>query len=173
MNTSYFVFVGLYLLGILVRTIYEILKKAGRLDPKNKIIFAVVFAAMCTFLVSWFILCSLDPFRLVLPIIVRWLALTAVLTGFAIAMGGLVQLRGVENIDHLVTTGLFSKLRHPMYTGFILCILGWAIYQNAIVSLLIGSIAIASIISWRHLEEVHLESVYAEDYRVYRQKTWF
>ncbi len=38
----------------------------------------------------------------------------------------MIQLKGLENINHLVTTGLFSKIRHPMYDGFILWILGWA-----------------------------------------------
>lgn len=46
------------------------------------------------------------------------LGLTAL--ALVLAIGGLVQLRGLENIDHLVTTGLYSRIRHPMYVGFIL-----------------------------------------------------
>jgi protein-S-isoprenylcysteine O-methyltransferase Ste14 len=56
----------------------------------------------------------------------------------ALAVGALIQLRGVENIKHMVTAGLFRKIRHPMYTGFILWIFGWSVYHGALLSLAIG-----------------------------------
>ena len=173
MNTYYLVFLGLYLGSLIIRTSYELLKKAGRVNPKRMIIFAVVFAAMCLLWVSWFSLCPLDPFRFALPGIVRWVGLGMLIMGLGLVLGGVVQLRGVENINHLVTTGLFSKLRHPMYTGFILWILGWALFHGAVVSLVIGFVGIANILYWRRIEEENLESWYGEDYRMYRQGTWF
>ena len=173
MNTYYLVFLGLYLGSLIIRTGYELLKKAGRVNPKRMIIFAVVFAAMCLLWASWFSLCPLDPFRFALPDIVRWVGLGMLIMGLGLAIGGVVQLRGLENINHLVTTGLFSKLRHPMYTGFILWILGWALYHGAVVSLVIGFVGIANILYWRRIEEENLESWYGEDYRRYRQGTWF
>jgi protein-S-isoprenylcysteine O-methyltransferase Ste14 len=173
MNTDYLIFLGLYLGSLVIRTSYELLKKAGRVNPKSMIIFAVVFAAMCLLWASWFSLCPLDPVRFALPAIVRWMALGMVIVGLGLAIGGVVQLRGLENIRHLVTTGLFSKLRHPMYTGFILWIVGWAIYHGAVVSLVMGCVGIGNILYWRRLEEENLESWYGEDYRGYRQGTWF
>ena len=109
MNTDYLVFLSLYLSSLIIRTGYELLKKAGRVNPKSMIVFAVIFAVMCLMWVSWFSLCPLDPFRFALPDIVRWMALGAVIVGLGLAIGGVVQLRGLENIDHLVTTGLFSS----------------------------------------------------------------
>ena len=173
MNTYYLVFLGLYLGSLIIRTGYELLKKTGRVNPKSMIIFAVVFAAMCLLWVSWFILCTLDPFRFALPDTVRWVGLGMLIMGLGLTIGGVVQLRGLENINHLVTTGLFSKLRHPMYTGFILWILGWAIYHGAVLSLVFGCVGIGNILYWRRLEEENLESWYGEDYRRYRQGTWF
>lgn len=173
MNTDYLIFLGLYLSSLVIRTSYELLKKAGRVNPKSMIIFAVVFAVMCLLWASWFSLCPLDPVRFALPDIVRWMALSMVIVGLGLAIGGVVQLRGVENIRHLVTTGLFSKLRHPMYTGFILWIAGWAIYHGAVVSLVMGCVGIGNILYWRRLEEENLESWYGEDYRGYRHGTWF
>ncbi|CAB1055689.1 hypothetical protein D1BOALGB6SA_422 [Olavius sp. associated proteobacterium Delta 1] len=35
MKTGYLAFVGLYFLGLIIRTIYEQLKKAGRVNPKS------------------------------------------------------------------------------------------------------------------------------------------
>lgn len=157
----------------MIRTSYELLKKAGRVNPKNTIIFALVFAVMCLMWASWFILCPLDPFGLTLPELVRWVGLGVVILGLGLAIGGIVQLRGLENISHLVTTGWFSKLRHPIYTGFILWILGWAVYHAAIVSLVIGFLGIGNILYWRRLEEESLEARYGEGYRTYRRETWF
>ena len=172
-HTYYVVFVGLYLGSLIIRTGYELLKKASKVNPKSMIIFAAVFAAMCLLWISWFSLCPLDPFRFALPDIVRWVGLGMLIMGLGLAIGGVVQLRGLENINHLVTAGLFSKLRHPVYTGFILWILGWALYHGAVVSLAIGFVGIGNILYWRWLEEENLESGYGEGYRRYRQGTWF
>jgi protein-S-isoprenylcysteine O-methyltransferase Ste14 len=88
-------------------------------------------------------------------------------------MGAVIQLRGLEDIDHLVKTGLFSKIRHPMYTGFILWIVGWGVYHNAVISLAAGMVGIGIILYWQGLEEAALESQFGEDYRAYRKETWF
>jgi protein-S-isoprenylcysteine O-methyltransferase Ste14 len=79
----------------------------------------------------------------------------------------------VENVDHLVTTGLFAKIRHPMYAGFILWIVGWATTYGAFVSLAAGVLCIGNILYWRHLEEGALEACYGARYRDYRAGTWF
>jgi protein-S-isoprenylcysteine O-methyltransferase Ste14 len=172
MNTDYLVFLSLYLSSLIVRTGYELLKKAGRVNPKSRIVFAAVFTVMCLMWVSWFGLCPLDPFRFALPDLLRWMALGAVIAGFGLVIGGVLQLRGLENIGHLVTSGLYSKLRHPMYTGFILWILGWAVYHGAVVSLVVGCVGIGNILYWRRLEEDNLESRYGQEYREYRRGTW-
>jgi protein-S-isoprenylcysteine O-methyltransferase Ste14 len=173
MNTNYFVFLGIYLGSLIARTCYELLKKTGKVNPKSTIVFAVIFAVMCLMWISWFNMGPLDLWRLALPNIVRWVGLGLVIAGMGLAIGAFVQLRGLENIDHLVTTGLFSKLRHPMYTGFILWILGWAIFHGAVVSLVVGFVGIGNILYWRRLENRNMEEMYGEVYKEYRKKTWF
>jgi protein-S-isoprenylcysteine O-methyltransferase Ste14 len=123
--------------------------------------------------VSWFNMAPLDSWHLALPSIVRWIGLGVVIVGMGLAVGAFIQLRGLENIDHLVTAGLFSKLRHPMYTGFVLWILGWAVFHDAVTSLIVGFVGIGNILYWRRLEDENLENMYGESYRKYRQETWF
>ncbi len=163
----------LFLLSLVIRSVYELRKDAGNVHPGSKAIVAVVFTAMCVLWVSWFSLCPTDPFRLSFPDPVRWTGFAFFIIGSSLAVGALIQLRGVENIDHLVTTGLFGKFRHPMYVGFIFWILGWSIYHSAIVSLAIGSIGIANVLWWRHLEETRLEAQFGREYQQYRLTTWF
>lgn len=173
MNINFLVFLVLFVVCLISRTSYELLKKAGRVDRGSKPVFAMIFGVMILLWMSWFSMCPLDPLKLALPGILRWIGLGAVIVGLGLALGALAQLRGVENIDHLVTTGLFTKIRHPMYTGFMLWILGWAVYHSAIISLVAGLVGIGNIIYWKRLEEEELESRYGEIYREYRKGTWF
>lgn len=93
--------------------------------------------------------------------------------GLVLAIGGLIQLRGLENIDHLVTTGLYARLRHPMYAGFILWIVGWVVAFGALISLAVGIVSVANILFWRWLEERSLQSQHGQVYLSYYQRTWF
>jgi protein-S-isoprenylcysteine O-methyltransferase Ste14 len=68
---------------------------------------------------------------------------------------------------------LFTKIRHPMYVGFIAWILGWSIFHSAIISLAIGLIGIVSVLWWRRLEEARLEVQFGASYQQYRLTTWF
>jgi protein-S-isoprenylcysteine O-methyltransferase Ste14 len=60
-----------------------------------------------------------------------------------------------------------------MYAGFVLWIVGWVVRYGAVASLAVGLVGIGNILYWRHIEEGALESLYGDDYRVYRQGTWF
>jgi protein-S-isoprenylcysteine O-methyltransferase Ste14 len=173
MHILFFIFLVFCLLGLAIRTGYELLKKAGRADPQNKIVFGVVFTGMILLLTSWMVICPTDPWRITLHGFIRGMGLGVLILGLAIAVTALIQLRGVENIDHLVTTGMFSKLRHPMYLGFILWIAGWIIFTGAGASLLVGMVAVVCILFWRRLEEEKLLADYGEEYRMYRKETWF
>jgi protein-S-isoprenylcysteine O-methyltransferase Ste14 len=173
MHTNYFIFLGLCLIGLAVRVSYELLKKTGKVNQKSNTVIAIVFAAMCLMLSSWCFMCPLDPWHINLPSVVKLTGLVILIIGSGIALGGVIQLRGVENIDHLVTSGLFSRIRHPMYTGFILWILGWVIFYGAATSLIVALVCIGNILYWRQIEEENLLSAYGEAYLRYRMKTWF
>lgn len=173
MNDEYLIFLVAFLACLFTRTTYELLKDAGKIDPENKLIFVIVFTVMYALWASWFALCPLDPFRGELSGLAHGSGLVLFILGMVLTVGSLVQLRGLENIDHLVTTGLFSKFRHPMYTGFLLWILGWSLYHGAIVSLAFGLFGIANILYWKRLEETRLLAQYGDTYRQYQATSWF
>ena len=173
MDNSFLIPAILFLLCLTIRDIYELLKQANKINLESKPLFAFIFTAMIVLWLSWFSLCPADPSKLNLPDVIRWIGLAIFIVGTILAVGALVQLRGVENIDHLVTTGLFKKIRHPMYAGFILWLLGWSIYHSAPISFLIGLIGIVSVLWWRHLEERRLGVQFGSSYEQYRLTTWF
>ena len=173
MNNNYLLFIVLFVVSLAIRSGYEFLKDEGKVNPENNLIFVCIFTTMGALWVSWFLLCFFDPYKINLPDLIRWSGFVLFVVGIIIAIGALLQLRGLENIDHLVTTGLFSRLRHPMYTGFVLWILGWSTYHGAIASLAVGLAGIANILYWRRLEEARLLDSYGDTYRQYQQATWF
>jgi protein-S-isoprenylcysteine O-methyltransferase Ste14 len=173
MSAIYSGLLVLHLVGLLTRTSYELLKKAGRVDTGSKTLFACIFAAMSLLWIGWFAMCPFDPCVLRMPSVARWIGLGFVILGWGLGIGAVVQLRGLENIDHLVTTGLFSRIRHPLYTGFILWILGWGVFHGAGLSLAVGILSIGNILYWRRWEDEALESRYGVLYKEYRARTWF
>jgi len=172
-NDSYLVLLALFIFSLMIRTGYELLKRAGKVNPKNKLLFFFIFVIMFTLWASWFEMCPLDPFKIALPVWIIYAGLGLFSAGLILALGSLFQLRGLENIDHLVTTGFFSIIRHPMYTGFILFIVGWSIYHGAVLSFLFGLVGIVNILYWQHLEENELLDTYSKQYVHYRHSTWF
>jgi protein-S-isoprenylcysteine O-methyltransferase Ste14 len=164
---------ALFAVCLVLRDVYELQKLKGRVDTTSTPVFALVFTAMCVMWVSWFAMGMVAPAHLPFAPLVRWAGLSAVLLGIVIAVGGVWQLRGVENIDHLVMTGLFSMVRHPMYLGFALWIIGWCAYTGAVTNLALAPFGLASVLWWRQLEESALTTRYGSEYAEYKAATWF
>jgi protein-S-isoprenylcysteine O-methyltransferase Ste14 len=173
MNPTFPVLLIVFILSLIIRTSYELLKKAGKADPASKPLFIVILTVMCALWMSWFGMCPQDPWQFALPSWIKFAGFGLFILGLVLALVALFQLRGVENIDHLVTTGLFRLVRHPMYLGFILWILGWAVYHGAIISFMAGLLGIISILYWQQLEDQHLTHTFGEEYLLYRKSTWF
>jgi protein-S-isoprenylcysteine O-methyltransferase Ste14 len=172
MNDQFLIWAFLFILCLAARAVYELLKETHKIDLESKPIFAGILTAMCILWVSWFNLCPTDPYQTDLPAPIRWVGLATFIIGTILAVGALIQLRGVENIDHLVTTGLFRKIRHPMYVGFICWFLGWSIFQGGMLSLAMGAIGAWNVLWWKHLEERRLGVQFGEKYQQYHATTW-
>jgi len=170
-HPTYTVAATLYVVTLAIRDAYEVLKRRGAVDPEDTRVFAAVFTSMVAMWVSWFAVGALAPLRVAVSAAVHWVGLGVVLAGAALAVGGMWQLRGVENIDHLVTTGLFSRIRHPMYVGFALWIAGWCAFTGAVTSLVLAPLGLASVLWWRHLEEADLTLRYGAEYAEYKATT--
>ena len=72
--------------------------------------------------------------------------------------------------SNLVTTGIYSRVRHPMYLSNILFALGWALLFRGIHALL--CVPIWALCYWALIffEEKGLEEEYGEEYREYRRR---
>jgi protein-S-isoprenylcysteine O-methyltransferase Ste14 len=72
----------------------------------------------------------------------------------------------------LITSGIYSKIRHPMYLGFILWSIGFPIYFGGLFSFILSFLFIGNILFWRYLEEKELAGRFPS-YEVYKRTTLF
>jgi protein-S-isoprenylcysteine O-methyltransferase Ste14 len=128
---------------------------------------------MAVLWISWFLLCSVDVYRVSVPEAVRYFGLLLAIVGVIIFIAALLTIKTLENYDgDLITKGIYSKIRHPMYLGFILWSIGFPVFYGAIFPFILSFLFIANILFWRYLEEIELEKRFP-DYREYKKKTFF
>jgi protein-S-isoprenylcysteine O-methyltransferase Ste14 len=161
------------ILGVAGRCVYESRKRRGVVDTKSGSVIAAVSLAMAAFLGSWIAMCPADPLRAYDSAAMAVVGYAVSLAGLGLAVWGLAVLRGVENIEGLVTAGPFSRIRHPMYLGFALWIVGWVIGSGACASAVIAILSVFIVARWAASEERDLELRFGEEYARYRKRTLF
>lgn len=106
------------------------------------------------------------------------------IAGAAIALASLVliliarfQLGGAFSIrakaTRLVTTGLYARLRNPIYVFACFFFLGAAMFVPFWPLLLALIVIIPMQIVRAHREAAVLEATFGDEYRRYRRQTWF
>jgi len=73
----------------------------------------------------------------------------------------------------LVTSGLYARMRKPIYVFSALLILGIIIWSGRPLFLLVFALLIPLQIMRSRKESAVLEAKFGDEYRRYRQKTWF
>ena len=171
-NRNFILLVIMCLLTHIVRTVYEILKHKKKVVA-SKLSFAIIFTNMAILWISWFTLCSFDVYKINLPAVVRYFGIVINLLGAGLFFTALFTIKTLETYDgDLITKGIYPKVRHPMYLGFICWLIGAPLLFGAAISFALAVLFIANVLFWRHLEEIELEKRFA-GYRDYKIKTIF
>jgi protein-S-isoprenylcysteine O-methyltransferase Ste14 len=109
--------------------------------------------------------------------LLRWSGLGVMSLGLALYFMGLLRLGaswriGIdrERPGALVTSGLFARIRHPLYGGILLATLGMAMLAPDVVSFAAMAAAWTAVPIQARLEEEFLASLYPE-YAQYRERT--
>jgi protein-S-isoprenylcysteine O-methyltransferase Ste14 len=78
---------------------------------------------------------------------------------------------GKPKIKQLVTHGIYSKIRHPLYWGINLTLLGLALLYPKVWFLIINSLIIIYFFYRMHIEDNYLSEKLGKEYQDYKRKT--
>ncbi len=85
-------------------------------------------------------------------------------------LGGLPEVRTGNHAQRLVTTGIRSRVRHPVYLGHLCEMLAWSVGTGLVVCWLLTAFAIATGAVMIRLEDAELEKRFGMELVVYRQR---
>lgn len=71
----------------------------------------------------------------------------------------------------LVTTGIYSIIRHPSYLGLLINPLGWALAFRSVVGLILTALLLIPTVARIRSEEALLLSQFGDEYEAYRART--
>lgn len=118
---------------------------------------------------AWMIFIPLDVFRWhLLPPPDVWVSRAGAalaVAGYAVIIAALYQnafatpvVRDQSERGHtLVDTGLYSRVRHPFYTGFLIALLGLALWLESYAAALALPVVVLSLLVRIRVEEAHLK----------------
>ncbi len=171
-NRNFILLIIVSVLTHFVRTVYEVLKHKKIIEA-SKLSFAIMFPNMAVLWISWFMLCSADVYKLNLPAFVRYIGIAITIAGAGLFFTALFTIKTLETYSgDLITKGIYSKVRHPMYLGFICWLIGVPLFFNAVTAFALAILFIANVLYWRYLEELELEKRFT-GYKEYKVKTIF
>jgi protein-S-isoprenylcysteine O-methyltransferase Ste14 len=86
-----------------------------------------------------------------------------------VQLSGLAELEPGRHADPLVTTGIRSRVRHPIYLGHFCELLGWSIAFGTISLIALTLFAAITGVIMLRLEDRELEQRFGESYAEYRR----
>jgi protein-S-isoprenylcysteine O-methyltransferase Ste14 len=137
-----------------------------------------------TWIATWIILGWLtSPWRHTILYTAPWTWIPAILlfsTGLwiysqsaehfsATQLGGLPEIRPNHREQQLATSGIRSRVRHPVYLAHLCEMLAWSIGTGLAVCYVLTGFAVVTGAIMIRLEDAELEQRFGEEYRTYRE----
>jgi protein-S-isoprenylcysteine O-methyltransferase Ste14 len=85
-------------------------------------------------------------------------------------VSGLAELEPGRHRQQLITTGIRSRVRHPIYLGHLCEIVGWCVGTGLIALYLLAAFAVITGAVMIRMEDRELEARFGEAYREYRAR---
>jgi protein-S-isoprenylcysteine O-methyltransferase Ste14 len=98
------------------------------------------------------------------------LSYTLIGGGFWLISAGWERLYVAQKAGRLATDGIYSKMRHPQYTGFILIMAGFLVQWPTLLTLGMFPVLVAMYVSLARSEEREAITQFGDAYRDYMQR---
>lgn len=134
----------------------------------------VLLLALAAAIASWLIPVAAFP-----PSPWRWAGVPLTIAGLAVSTLGSRRFASVgtniktfDDPDILVDDGLFAVSRNPMYLGFVVALVGWALAWGALTAWLAPALFLLAADRWYiPFEEARMMEQFGRDYERYRRET--
>ena len=120
---------------------------------------------------AWIIMLFTDPISLKATIYSIIIGIIVGTIGLIIMVKSMKARK--ETGENLITTGIYSKLRHPMYIGMTLIMIGYPFATGSFLTLLSAVIWVSQMMVWRYWEEKELTEKFGQEYMDYKKRTVF
>ena len=170
-SAIFYTFFGVCFTCFALRTLYHVLENRGSSLAGSKSLINALLVVMFFLWFSWFGMVFTDPFAISLPEAARYAGLALFAVGVLLFIASHLRIGGLDG-NQLVTRGVYSKIRHPMYLGFMIWMIGLPLFLTALFTLASTALWIPHILYWTISEERGLARKH-DDYQEYRKKTWF
>jgi protein-S-isoprenylcysteine O-methyltransferase Ste14 len=174
MNIMFLIAFLLCLAGYVSHTVIHVFEHKGYEFARSKTTHAILETMIFASYVGWGFMIFSDPVRISMA---NYVALPL---GLSVGLAGLVMVivsaktkKGFEEIDHLITHGIYSRIRNPMYAGMILMHIGLPLAARSLLTLISAIIWVPLILIWKHMEEQDLEKKFGQEYSEYKKRTLF
>jgi protein-S-isoprenylcysteine O-methyltransferase Ste14 len=77
----------------------------------------------------------------------------------------------IQSNHRLVTTGVYSVVRHPSYLGMLIFLLGWGLSFRSLAGVALAVLTIVPVMARIRSEEALLADTFGAEYEFYRQQT--
>jgi protein-S-isoprenylcysteine O-methyltransferase Ste14 len=131
-----------------------------------------IIAGIALVLLGWFCIANQGRYDLEiswLALVLHILGVILIVIGVAIRILAWVQIPNTHRIGSLVTTGIYSRTRNPVYLAFMLIIVGIALLFPGLLALIWLVIGVAVLYGLAKVEERDLEKVYGSQYLDYKR----
>jgi protein-S-isoprenylcysteine O-methyltransferase Ste14 len=85
-------------------------------------------------------------------------------------LGGLPEVRPNHREQRLVTTGIRSHIRHPVYVGHLCEMLAWSVGTGLLVCWILTAFALATGTVMIRMEDSELENRFGNEFTIYRHR---
>jgi protein-S-isoprenylcysteine O-methyltransferase Ste14 len=174
MNANFLIAFLLCLAGYVFHTVIHFFEYRGYKFVKSKTVETVLTIIIFTGYFGWGFMIFSDPIEIGLSDYVALpLGLLIGLTGVVMFVLSTKAKKGFYELEHLVTKGIYSKIRNPMYVGIILMHIGFPLASKSLLTLISAIIWIPLIFMWKYWEEQDLEIKFGKEYSKYKKRTLF
>jgi protein-S-isoprenylcysteine O-methyltransferase Ste14 len=174
MNAIFLIAFLLCLAGYVYHTGLHVFQHKGYKFAKSKATHAVLEIMLFVGYLAWGFMIFSDPIKISMSNYVALpLGLLVGLAGLVIVIVSAKAKKGFEEIEHLITHGIYSRIGNPMYVGMILMHVGLPLAARSLLTLISAVIWVPLILIWKYMEEKDLEKKFGKEYSEYKKRTLF